>query len=409
MDDPGSRALEYGQRAATTPADQVTQDRVTREGVLTFAAINADEAETTGGGSGSAATLPLPWPRALDAKLNVVAANHPLRAAVDVVAGTKKYKGIAFAVVDLTQGAPGLYAGSHDKEQRFIASTGKLAILFSAFQLRSAMRAAAAVITDKKIKTDVQLFDAIMRPWRREITRFFHGTKTSHDSLPSLAQIFSAVPRSGGGWQVEFADVPRGGTGKSFEDRLRGAVTDSDDPDAGSCIRDLGFPYIHGCMAKSGLWVRGKGLWIALDYAGQWWWPETAKEVGTAQGATAQTLVRMLTLLDSDELVPGSRTEMLDLLSGARGGKHFGAVSRIKDGVMGYLPSAEQPTLDVRSKVGFIDKPNTESDAALVRHGAGAQAVKYAAAILNAFDENVATDAARALDIAIRASHAPPP
>jgi hypothetical protein len=44
MDDPGSRALEYGQRAATTPADQVTQDRVTREGVLTFAAINADEA-----------------------------------------------------------------------------------------------------------------------------------------------------------------------------------------------------------------------------------------------------------------------------------------------------------------------------------------------------------------------------
>jgi hypothetical protein len=117
----------------------------------------------------------------------------------------------------------------------------------------------------------------------------------------------------------------------------------------------------------------------------------------------------MLTLLDSDELVPGSRTEMLDLLSGARGGKHFGAVSRIKDGVMGYLPSAEQPTLDVRSKVGFIDKPNTDCDAALVRHGSGAQAVKYAAAILNAFDENVATDAARALDIAIRASHAPPP
>src|ERR1044072_6001344 len=132
MDDPGSRALEYGQRAATTPADQGTHDRVTREGVLNFAVANADETETAGAGGGTAATLPLPWPQKLEAKWTVVGANHPLQAAVDIVAGVKKYKGMAFAVADLTSSGTGLYAGSHDKEQRFIASTGKLAIRFAA-------------------------------------------------------------------------------------------------------------------------------------------------------------------------------------------------------------------------------------------------------------------------------------
>ena len=408
MDDPGSRALEYGQRAADDPATRVTQDRVTSEGALAYASINADGEESPGGG-GSSAALPLPWPPVLDARLTAVPKSHLLQTALDVVAaGTAKRKNIAFAIVDLTEAGTRSYVGAHDKEQRFIASTGKLAILFAAFQLRKSVREAAALITDKAIKTDLQLFAAILRPWRREIARFFKGGEGSQNSLPSLAEIFTATPRPAGGWQVEFADTPRGGTGIAFTDRLRSAVKDSDDPNAGKCISLLGFPYIHGCMVKAGFWARGKGLWLSLNYWGLFWWKDAVKEFGTAQGSTAHVLAQVLTLLEFDELVPGNRTEMIELLAGARAGRTVPALSFVTQGLLGYLPEAERGTLDVRSKVGFIDKPATSCDAAIVRHDSAGTALRYVVVILNAEDDEVARDAARALDIAIATLHKPP-
>src|SRR3989442_14343222 len=105
MDDPGSRALAYGQRAVDDPVARVTEDRVTGNGSLALARaddLGGDET-ARGGGTGSAATsaqLPSPWPLRLDAKLTEVSAPHPLRAAVDVVAGTSRFKGMTFALAD---------------------------------------------------------------------------------------------------------------------------------------------------------------------------------------------------------------------------------------------------------------------------------------------------------------------
>ena len=324
MDDPGSRALAYGQRAVDDPAARVTEDRVTGNGPLALARTDDGGGEETPGGGGStgtSASLPSPWPSKLDAGLKEVTAPHLLRAAVDVVAGTRAFKGMTFALADLSTNGERLYAGSHDNEQRFIASTGKIAILFAAFQLRKAMREAGALLTDKALKQDTQVFDAIMRQWRAKIGHYFHGTKGSNDSLPSLAQIFTGTPLAAGGWNVEFAVQARGGTGRPFNDRLQSAVRNSDDEDAGLCIRDLGFPYINGCLAEAGLRKGGRGLWLALDYAGQFWWPETLADAGSPQAGTARSLVELMTLLEFDELVPGSRSDMLDMLSGLHAGQ----------------------------------------------------------------------------------------
>jgi hypothetical protein len=378
------RPLKVGQSVAVN----------VREPYLDFDAAETSTVED----DGSSTALPSPWPQRLDAHLTEVGAGFPLRAALDVVSATAPFKKIAFAVADLSQSGSRCYAGVRDTEQRFIASTGKLAILFAAFQLRKVVREAALLVTDARITKESDLFAAITRAWRPQIGRYFHGSADSNNSLPALGTIFKATPRDAGGWSIEFNDSRRG-----FGERLQGAVMNSVDNDAGSCIRDLGFPYIHGCLAEAGMWKGGRGLWISLNYAGTWWWPTTVKDMGSSQAATARSLVQLLTLLEFDELVPGSRSEMLDLLSGVRAGKSIGVISYISNGIMGYLPEAAQKTLDIRAKVGYTGE-NTHSDAAIVKHSTKAGDLKYAVAILDALDEDTAEAAARALDIALKSA-----
>jgi hypothetical protein len=113
-------------------------------------------------------------------------------------------------------------------------------------------------------------------------------------------------------------------------------------------------------------------------------------------------------ILEFDELVPGSRSEMIDLLSGARAGNSVGAISYVTNSLWHHLPSAQRATLDVRAKVGFTG-PNTHTDAAIVKQASAAGDVRYTVAILNAADPNTAEAAARALDITLVASHQPSP
>lgn len=405
-EDPGSRALAYGPRAVNDPAGRVTEDRVTGKAPL---ALTRDDSggDEVGGGSGakSSVTLPSPFPPKLDAKLKPVAASHLLQKGVDGVAATKALKSMYFAVADLSDPSNILYASSRGTTQAFIASTAKLAIFFAAFQLRKVVREAADLLGDTVGKKDVPLFDEMIRQWRKPIGRYFHGTKTSRDSLPVLTQIFEAT-FVGPGWKIDFATTARGGTGRPFKTRLLKAIAESEDNDAATCTRDLGFPYIHGCLVEAGFRTSSRGLWLALDYGGQYWWPETGKEVGSAQAGTARSLVEMLTLLEFDQLVPGSRADMLTFMAG---GAPIGASSYVDEGVSKALSAADKGTLDFRSKVGYTDAAESHCDAAIVKHASPAGAMRYTVALLRGFNEPAAVEAARLLDIAVVASHAPPP
>jgi len=197
MDDTGQRVIAAGDRAVTQPADRVLEDRFTSldrfEGV--------DELQYTddgggggGGGSAPSVSLPPPWGKPLDARLEKVDARHPLQAAVDVVAGSKANKGMSFALVDLTTPGKRLYASLRDSDQRYIASMGKLCILFAAFQLRAAARAAAALVDVKTAKTPDKLFATLTRAWQKPIGRYFRAGKGADNSLPALARIFTATP-----------------------------------------------------------------------------------------------------------------------------------------------------------------------------------------------------------------------
>ena len=344
-------------------------------------------------------TLPSPWPPRLDAQLVTIDKKDPLQRAVTLVGGTARFKGMAFAIADLSRGGQRKYVGSRDNEQRFVASTGKLAILFAAFQLRKVLREAALLLTDPSVKTQSQLFAAIMRQWRGKIGRYFHGTKDSRDKLPSLERIFKGTARSDGGWDVDFSDKVPAGAQSTFVENLRSAVLWSVDDNAARCVRDLGFPYIHGCAAEAGLWKDGRGLWLALDYGGQFWWPDTFNEVGTPQAATAGSLVQFMTLLDTDELVPGSGTEMCDMLSGARSGSSQGALSHITDGLL-RLPKEELKTLQTRAKVGYTGE-NTHTDVAIVKRRSASAELRYVVAVIGALDGTTAEDAAFVLDSVI--------
>jgi hypothetical protein len=419
-DDPGSRALAYGPRVADDVAGRVTRDRVTRDGALAFTRDDeAPDDQIPGGGSGGGGgapapatpvKLPSPFPPKLDAKLQEVTAPHPLRAAVDGVAGKPRQKKMALALCDLTTSGQRLYAGVRDGEQRFIASTAKLAVLFASFQLRKALREAGNLVTDKKITKDTQFFDAVMRQWRPLIRRHFHKPQGSNDSLPSLAQIFEATPRASGGWDVDFATTARGNTGAPYNGRLLNTMRHSDDAAAGRCITDLGFPYLNGCLAEAGFYKRPRGLWVSLNYAGQLWWPETVKDRGTTQAGTARSLVELMTLLELDELVPGTRKEMFDLMAGMDPGlaKYGGSFAR--EGVLIAVPDAnDQRSIEIRGKFGFTYDPGTNCDAALVKHAASPDPVRYTAAYLNGELAGDAREAARALDVALVASRKPPP
>lgn len=403
----GAAVVAYGPRVAATTATRVTEDRVTKSDPLALTRDD-DTRDETGGGGGRpiAVTLPSPFPATLNAKLTPVAQPHMLRAAVDVVSSLSPFKGMAFALVDLSTSGVRNYAGSHDTEQRFIASTAKLAILFAAFQLRKAMREAGALVTDKKVTKDTELFDTILRQWRPKIAKYFRGG-APNDAYPSLAQIFAATQRSTGGWDVDFATTPRGGTGRAFTVRLENAVLNSDDNDAGTCILDLGFPYIHGAISEAGLWSRGKGLRVSLNYAGTFWDP-AKKFDETPQASTARALAEFMTLLEMDELVPGTRDEMRAIMSGVRNAKYVGVISYLATGVVKATTKAQHATLDVVAKVGYTGD-DSHCDAGVVRHESQAGDVRYAVVILNAHTDAVAIEAFRALDVALVASRLPPP
>ena len=331
------RVVTAAQAAVDGPAERVLEDRYT----------DFDNAGGGGGGS-SAPAIPSPYPARVDPGFYSAPKDHPLRKALAAVSKQKAYSHMRLAIADLTDDPKRpVYVGYDDTKQTFIASTAKLAILQPAFMLRKAARDAVAAIT---AKDDKEFFRKLAKAWASEFRRFNSGVKDANNSAPVLPRILTARrAKNTDPFTIDFNAQATGNVATAgFLARMTQSLKSSSNENSASCIRDLGFPYIHGVAKEAGFYVKN-GLWVSRDFGGRDWFPGFK---GSVQAGTARSIAELLALLAQDRLVePGLASEIRLIMAGE--GQY--ASSDLDHGIWDRLTDAERRTYSHQSKVGYAD------------------------------------------------------
>jgi hypothetical protein len=381
-DDP--RAVTAAQRAVDDPAARVLENRYT-------------DFDEPGGGGGGGPAIPSPYPTRVDPGLRTAPNDHRLSEALRMVTAQKAYEHLRLAVADITDdpNRP-LYVGYRDTEQTFIASSAKLAILLPAFALREAARTAAAAIT---AKNEADFFKQLAQAWRKPFERHFRGGK-ANNTRPDLQRILSAKrAKDTDPFTVDFTmQEAVDWAQRGFHQRMLLALKYSDNEAAASCIRDLGFPYIHGVHKSAGLFTRN-GLWVSLDFGGRHWDPAFG---GSGQAATARSLAELLTLVAQDRLVASGLAAEIRLLMGTYPGASAG--SDLGRGILDRLPEAEEAALSLQGKIGYAD--GLFADAIILRRiSAKGRKLAYVAVALGGKSHDEIKQAGVALDDCVLLAH----
>lgn len=228
---------------------------------------------------------------------------------------------LAVAVVALNPDGSRPVAHVRGDEVHYSASLIKIAAMYSAFELRRAMRDLAEELGDR---TSPASF------FKQAAAHFDPKIMAKVATIPALARVSKghAVPR----YTTTFDLVKQGSVpgylvnfSSKFANHLNLMISISDNDSAGACVHGSGYGYLNGTLASAGFFDPGanRGIWLAGDYK-DLHSPDKypAIRIGcvndgtTAQGATALQLVRMLTLLNDRTLVGAlSSQEMLDLLA----------------------------------------------------------------------------------------------
>lgn len=245
-----------------------------------------------------------------------------LQSALDrAVTANASSTAMAVAVVALNPDGTRPVAHVRGDEVHYSASLVKIAAMYSAFELRRAMRDLADELGDR---TSPASF------FKQAAAHFDPKIMAKVATIPALARVSKghAVPRYAAAFQlVKQASVPGYlvNFSSTFSNHLNLMISISDNDSAGACVHGSGYGYLNGTLASAGFFDPGanQGLWLAGDYKepkSQGKYP--AFRIGcvndgtTAQGATALQLVRMLTLLHDATLVGAlSSQEMLALLT----------------------------------------------------------------------------------------------
>lgn len=196
--------------------------------------------------------------------------------------------GIGVAVLP-AKGDP-YFVGSNDQRLYSVYSIAKLALLYSAFQLRAdvAVIGNTAGLADDSPDYEVRVDDLIKgvrEAFKRSNDSGLQKLARSDQDFPKLARIFNlqdylkAAPpnRSGTSLQFEMRSYTPPNTRETFNDntgfsiRLHEAVPSSDNPNVASCVCDIGLPYIQALLQRSGFGsLHGSatkpGLWLSWYY-----------------------------------------------------------------------------------------------------------------------------------------------
>ncbi|MGW5366251.1 hypothetical protein [Actinopolymorpha pittospori] len=170
------------------------------------------------------------------------------------------------AVINPTSTSPRFaYAGFRDTEMHFSGSLLKAAAMFAAFQLRQA--ASQHVLTAGDCTASVvfnNLKSAFNQSIKNAAPRFQTEPGITEDMrVPKYPTIFaSPAELASGGCLISFSQV--------FATNMRGMIVPSNNPPTSACIQALGYSWINGLLAKTGLFnpSTNKGIWVAGTFTG---------------------------------------------------------------------------------------------------------------------------------------------
>jgi hypothetical protein len=222
------------------------------------------------------------------------------------------------SIVDLgptlfTGGSSFPIAGFRDDEEDYIASEGKVGILYAAYAFRDMVRRFNTARRPKD-QTDLfkQLRATMSKPIASSVRRLLSKPIPPSQRLPTYEKVLSAR-KLGGTLTVEFLPA--------FVKSLDDMIIPSDNNATMRCVHGLGFSYLNGALAAAGLFndSTGKGLWVGGDFQmGKVWTPAkiaTANDTASSVASTSDAMVRLISLIVSNNLLDStSCQEMSDRL-----------------------------------------------------------------------------------------------
>lgn len=403
MADPtDDRAVTAAQRAVDEPAGRVLEDRYTEDGA--GGGGGGDGGGAGGGGGTTAAPVlrsPFPWP--IDPGFQEAPRDHPLRKALSALTAREPFKKMRFALADMTtdKRRP-VYVGYRDRDQVFVASMAKLAMLLPVFMLREAARDAADKL---EAKNPADFLKKLGKAWEPEIRKYFRAK--GKNSFPNLAKILTVTrARPTDPFVVEFnQSPPNDPTQASFLLDLRLGLQWGGNAQAASTIGLLGYPYINGVNQSAGL--SAKGIFMARNYApNDVWDPGYA---GSGQEATARAVAELLTLVTQDRMAaPGLFPEVRDVMWWTGADPALESMSDLTKGIRKRLEERERVTLIGQGKVGYLDE-GPFADSAIILRAAGTLRLRYVAVVLSAASHQQVEQAGVALDDCILIANGLPP
>jgi hypothetical protein len=237
---------------------------------------------------------------------------------------------VAFSVLCLgVSGGQHLYAGINDTDLDYSASMLKVAAMYAAHELLAAAKRLAGAPAAAKVSVDgfflalASVFDAqILAAAPADAltaAKQLADKTTGYRTTPSYRKIFTVSGAgSAAGLTVEFV--------KDFAERMLDMIQNSDDGNAGECIRRLSYTYINAALAKAGFGAAPNFIWLAGDYSkgkNPHAVVTSVNDADVAQATTAVAMMRLFSLVESGTLVAQDKDKlagkMRDLLTKAAG------------------------------------------------------------------------------------------
>ncbi|WP_158845526.1 hypothetical protein [Saccharothrix deserti] len=201
------------------------------------------------------------------------------------------------AVINPTSTSPSFaYAGFRDREMHFSGSLLKVAAMFAAFELRQS--ASDFAVREGDCTPDI-VFDRLKAAFDNDIEasapRFLTEPRiTKPMRVPKYPAIFGPPQQLGSGGCLMSFDP-------TFAANLRGMIVPSDNDRASATIQALGYSWINGLLAKTGLFDRNTdhGIWLAGTFTGAF--PAvrvpSVNDGPSAQATTTIDMTRLFALL----------------------------------------------------------------------------------------------------------------
>jgi hypothetical protein len=281
----------------------------------------------------------------------------------------------SLTLVDASSGGAALPVGGYKQDdEHYIASMGKVGVMYSAFALRDMVRRWAAKNMPASPEALLAGLETKMDDWiERSSSIVLGGPAQRRHRVPHYRNVFSFTA-VGNTIDVQFSPL--------YLKALEEMIIASDDEKAGECIHGIGYSYLNGALEASGLFDSStkKGFWVAGDYSFGKNWPSvripSQNDGPVAEASTSQIAAQLVAIIMRRVgLDTSSCDSMIDLLSRAAAGNQ--APSFLWRSELASNSFARNSVTHSKIGIGPLKSgPTIFSEASVIR-GVGASAKTY--------------------------------